>query len=99
MTDNSTFSKLLELLDNATETVREYSGGYSGSFLSAEDFHKELKLAVDRLKSNDMTVLDKIQTWFLPTSAWDDFVGMDGIHLGNSISDLTAKIINKSKVL
>ena len=99
MTDNSTFSKLLELLDKATETVKEYSGGYSGSFLSAADFHKELKLAVDRLKTNDMTDLTKIHIWFLPTSTWGDFVGMDGLHLSNSISDLVVKIINESKVL
>ena len=99
MTDNSTFSKLLELLDNATETVRQYSGGNSGSFLCGEDFCNELKTAVDSLKSNDLTVLEKIHIWFLPTSAWDDFIGIDGLHLGNSISDLTAKIINESKVL
>ncbi|MFT5820854.1 MAG: hypothetical protein ACI8ZM_002102 [Crocinitomix sp.] len=76
---------LIQELDLAEKLVSEFSGGHSGEFLSAEEFHRALKERILILKRGDLTVLGDLWYWFAPTCAWDDFVGMDGLDLGNSI--------------
>lgn len=84
--------KLIQLLDKAEKIVSKCSGGYSGNFLSADEFHKELKTAIQDYKGGDKKKLDLLYIWFAPTSAWDDFVGQDGANLGDKIFDLINKI-------
>lgn len=80
------------MLDSAEKLASEFSGGYSGQFLSAEEFHLALTDSISRLKQGDRTQLDELNLWFLPTSCWDDFVGRDGQELANEISDILIKL-------
>ena len=86
--------KLIELLDKAGHLAGQFSGGYSGQFLSAEEFHSALIDSITKLKNGDNLQLYKLNIWFLPTSCWDDFVGRDGQDLANQISDLLVKMTN-----
>ena len=88
MTTQSDYTKLIDLLDKAEKLASEFQGGYSGQFLSAEEFHQALCDSINKLKQGDKTQLDKLHIWFLPTSCWDDFVGKDGQDLANEISGL-----------
>ncbi|NOQ73568.1 MAG: hypothetical protein GQ574_16300 [Crocinitomix sp.] len=80
-----TLEILIQELDEAEKLLSQFSGGYSGDFMSAEEFHEALKTHIIVLKKGDLTVLDDLWFWFAPTCAWDDFVGMEGQDLGNSI--------------
>ena len=87
--DIDKFNNLCTDLDIAKSLLREYSGGYSGNFDCAEEFYNSFTQELEKLK-NDLTKskypdLDKFYMWFLPTSAWDDFVGLDGLELANKI--------------
>lgn len=88
-------NRLIELLDKAEYLAKQFSGGYSGHFLSTEEFHKSLVDSIAKLKSGDLSQLDKLYLWFLPTSCWDDFIGSDGQDLGKTIFELVTKIKNK----
>jgi hypothetical protein len=92
MTTESFSKKLIELLEQAEQLVGQYSGGYSGQFFSAEEFHAALVTSISKLKSGDNSQLNQLYRWFLPTSCWDDFVGRDGENLANQISYLLTKI-------
>jgi hypothetical protein len=83
---------LIKLLDKAEKLVSEYSGGYSGIFLSAEEFHKALKLSIEQFKNGDNSKLDEFYIWFAPTSAWDDFVGSEGENLANQIFEIVESL-------
>jgi len=85
LTDNI---KLFNLLDQAERLASEFHGGYSGEFLSAEEFYQALSDSISKLKQGDQTQLDKLQVWFLPTSCWDDFSGEAGQNLANEITEL-----------
>jgi hypothetical protein len=79
------FFELLDDLHKAKEILSQYKGGYSGDILSAEEFHDLLAdeiMSIEEMNNND---LSKLHIWFAPTSAWDDFVGMEGLELGNKI--------------
>lgn len=89
--------KLIQLLDKAEEIVSKYSGGYSGNFLSAEEFHNELKTAIQDYKRGDTKKLDLFYVWFAPSSTWDDFVGLKGEVLGDKIFDLIVKLKEDAK--
>ena len=95
MRDSNDFKQLVSLLEKAVQLSAEVSGGYSPNFLSAEEFHATLAAAVQRIKEHHMTELEKIYIWFLPASAWDDFVDIDGLDLGNEISELVTKFVSK----
>jgi hypothetical protein len=84
--------KLIELLGKAEHLAGQFSGGYSGQFFSAEEFHAALVDSITKLKNGDNSQLDQLNIWFLPTSCWDDFVGRDGQDLANEISDLLVKM-------
>jgi hypothetical protein len=85
MTTQSDYTKLIDLLDKAELLASEFQGGYSGQFLSAEEFHQALFDSINKFKLGDKTQLDKLHIWFLPTSCWDDFVGKEGQDLANEI--------------
>jgi hypothetical protein len=93
MTTNNK-KKLIELLDKAEDLVGQFSGGYSGQFLSAEEFHSAMVDSIIKLKSGDNSQLEKLNIWFLPTSYWDEFVGSEGQDLANQISDILVKLTN-----
>ena len=93
MTNESNFEKLIGLLDRAEHLAGEFSGGYSGSFFSAEDFHAALFDSITKLKQGDESQLAKLHILFLPTSCWDDFIGRDGEILVNEICNLLSKIV------
>jgi hypothetical protein len=85
-------TQLIHLLDKAERVISKYSGGYSGVTLSAEEFHQELKISIQKFKSGDPTQLNQFRIWFAPTFAWDDFVGQKGQELGNQIFELIEEI-------
>ena len=88
---------LFKLLDEAQVLEGEYSGGYSTTFLSAEEFHIALKESIIKLKNGDLQQLNRLHIWFAPTCSWDDFVGNAGIELGNEIYELVNEILNTEK--
>jgi hypothetical protein len=92
MTTHSDYTKLIDLLDKAEQLASEFQGGYSGQFLSAEEFHQALFDSINKFKQGDKTQLDKLHIWFLPTSCWDDFVGKDGQELANEISGILSTL-------
>jgi len=87
---HSDYTRLVDLLDKAEKLASEFQGGFSGQFLSAEDFYQALRGSINKYKQGDKTQLDKLHIWFLPTSCWDDIIGKDGQDLANEISGLLA---------
>lgn len=85
------FFELLEDLHAAEKILSKYEGGYSGKFLSAQEFHASLVEAIDDIEFGNQTDLSRIWIWFAPTCAWDDFVGEEGIELGNRIFERVNK--------
>lgn len=84
--------KLIQLLEEAANLASEYTGGYSNQFSSAEAFHAALVESIEKLKDGDETQLQNIAVWFMPTSSWDDLVGIAGMDLANKISEIISKI-------
>lgn len=74
---------LIKYLKKAESKLSNYTGGYSGEILSAEEFHSKLVQSISKLEKGDDSVLDELWLWFAPTCAWDDFVG--DIELGELI--------------
>jgi hypothetical protein len=74
---------LIELLHKAEIELSKWSGGYSAEYLSAEEFHSDLKDRITRLEKGDNSVIEELWVWFAPTCQWDDFVG--DVNLGNLI--------------
>lgn len=87
------FERLLKLLDEAEQLASEYSGGYSSQFGSAEEFHQALLFSINEFKGGDRSQLQKLHLWFLPTSAWDDFIGKEGEEIANKISGMLSKLM------
>ena len=79
---------LLKPLDQALQLANQFSGGYSGEFLSAEEFCESLSKSINNLEQGDLSQFEKLRIWFLPTSCWDDFTGERGQILGNQICTL-----------
>jgi len=92
MTTQSDYTKFIDLLDKAEKLAGKFQGGYSGQFLSAEEFHQALFDSINKFKQGDKTQLDKLHIWFLPTSCWDDFIGKDGQDLAIEISGLLSTL-------
>ncbi len=88
----SSLEKLIHELGLAEKLVAEFSGGYSDDFMSAEEFHKALKTTIEKLEGGDLSVIDELWFWFAPTCSWDDFVGMEGLDLGNSIHEKLTRL-------
>lgn len=82
-TNHTKIASLIIDLKKAGKILSEYSGGYSGKFLSAEEFHKDLLDSITKLENGDNSVIENLWVWFAPTCQWDDFVG--DIDLGEKI--------------
>ena len=85
------FFELLDDLHTTEKMLSEYKGGYSGEFLSAEEFHEALIEAIDDIEFGNQIDLSRFWIWFAPTSVWDDFVGEAGLELGNKIFERVNK--------
>jgi hypothetical protein len=81
-------NEILTELKKAHALASEFTGGYSERFFGAEEFAAALGKAIVELENGNLTVIDDLHLWFLPTSDWDDFVSVEGIGLGQHISDL-----------
>ena len=79
------FPELIEELKRASELLSEYKGGYSGEFLSAEEFYGALINEIKSIEQGNKTDLTRFYFWFAPTCEWDDFVAEEGEGLGNKI--------------
>lgn len=66
---------LINDLKEAEKILSEYSGGYSGQYRSAEEFHKDFKDRLFELENGNEAVLEDLWIWFAPTCQWDAFVG------------------------
>ena len=87
--------KLLVLdLKKAEKILMEYSGGYSGEYLSAEEFLKDLTKNIAELESGNTNVINDLWIWFAPTCQWDDFVG--NVELGEKIFKQLNYLKNKA---
>lgn len=86
---------LITDLKKAVEILSEYSGGYSGEHMSAEEFNKDLIDRIKKLENGDETVIDDLWIWFAPTCQWDNFVG--DINLGERIFQRLDKVKNKAR--
>ena len=85
---------LISDLKKAEMILSQYSGGYSGEHLSAEEFHKDLVDRISKLESGEESVIEDLWIWFAPTCQWDDFVG--NIDLGERIFQRLNRIKNKA---
>jgi len=83
---------LLILLEEAQQLAARFTGGYSGEFFGAGEFHTALKESISKYRDGDKSQLNKLHTWFAPTSCWDDFIGREGQDMANEIYGLIIKI-------
>lgn len=90
--DNDKIERLLKLLDEAENLAGQYTGGYSNTFLSAQEFHAALAESINKLKAGDYDQLNELWLWFAPTCAWDDFIQKDGEDLANQIHPLLTEL-------
>jgi len=88
-------STLINKLEKAEKLLSEFRGGYSGEFLSAQEFHSAFKNSLEALKKDKLDSLSQFYFWFLPTSTWDDFTNGDGLELGNEIFSILTAIRKK----
>ena len=85
---------LIADLKKAEKILSECSGGNSGKYFSAEEFHKDLVDRIEKLENGDYTVVDDLWIWFAPTCQWDDFVG--DVELAEIIFQKLNNIKNKA---
>ena len=88
MTENAKLERLYLLLDKAEKLARQFKGGYSNHFFSAQEFHAALVDTITKLKSGDTDQINDLWLWFAPTYDWDDFIHKDGQELANEIFPL-----------
>ena len=88
-------TRLVKLLEKSEKMVSKYEGGYSGEYLSAQEFHKDLKSSIVNYKNGDDSKLDLFYIWFAPTCHWDDFVGKEGENLANEIFEIVGRLKKK----
>jgi hypothetical protein len=87
-------NQLYPILEEAGELARQFTGGYSNHFFSAEEFHAALADSITKLKSGDIDQLNILWLWFAPASDWDDFTLNDGQDLANRIFPLLTDLKN-----
>jgi len=92
MNSSSKLQRLYQLLDDAEKLAKQFTGGYSDNFLSAEAFHTALSDSIAKLKMGDNNQLDKLWLWFAPTYDWDDFIPQNGETLANEIFPLISEL-------
>ena len=89
---------LIEELKDAYQLARQYEGGYSSGFFGAQEFAAALKEEIILFESGDDRVVKNLWLWFAPTTAWDSFVGSDGIEFGNSIFEKLKQYIVENNI-
>ncbi len=77
--------KALNMIDTAIDILEEYTGGFSGTYNSVEEFRESLMKRVRKIERGDITPLTSIYIDFLPSEAWDNFVGNEGAKLADKI--------------
>ncbi|MBF04811.1 MAG: hypothetical protein CMP76_16135 [Flavobacterium sp.] len=82
---------LFKDLEQAEEVLSKLTGGSSNNFNSVEDFYNAFVEELYDLKGQNVPNFEQICLWFAPTSAWDDFVGLDGMELANRIYERAEK--------
>lgn len=90
--NNNKLDRLIRLLDRAEKLAGQFTGGYSHSFCSAQEFHTALVHSITKLKAGDTDQLEELWLWFAPTSDWDDFIKRDGENLANEIYALVTEL-------
>lgn len=78
-------SKLILDIREAHSLMKEFKGGYSNRFCSADDFAKALNFAIAELERGNDSICKDLWLWFAPTCDWDDFTGNFGFELGQRI--------------
>jgi len=91
-TDKYKLNHLFRLLDDAEKLANQFTGGYSNQFRSAEEFHLALADSIAKLKSDDNEQIDRLWLWFAPTCTWDDFIGLEGVNLGQEIIEILSDL-------
>ena len=81
---------LISDLKLAEKIVLKYSGGYSGTHLSVEEFHRDLRERILMLEQGEKDAIDDLWGWFAPTCQWDDFT--KNIELGEKIFQQLSKL-------
>lgn len=92
--EKSNIKLLIIDLKKAEKILIDYSGGYSGVHLSAEEFHKDLINNIVELENGNTNVIENLWIWFAPTCQWDDFVG--DVKLGEKIFQQLNNLKNKA---
>ncbi len=77
--------ELFNDLDKAEKILSVLSGEYSENFTDLEEFYKEFVEELNDLKYQNVPDFERICIWFGPSSAWDEFVGTNGMELANLI--------------
>ncbi len=85
------YFELLDNLHEAEQLLSYFRGGHSHDFKSAQDFHQALVDVFDYVEYGNQNDLTRFCNWFAPTADWDDFVGMEGIALGNRIYERVSR--------
>jgi len=87
--------KLIKDLEEARVYLSQFSGGYSGKYICATEFHKDFKEELEKLKSGNQESLKTFYGWFLPTCVWDDLTDSseESLDIANNICSQLDDII------
>ena len=89
---------LIRELKEAYQLASQYEGGYSDESLDAKDFAEALSKAITLFEGGDDSCIKDLWLWFAPTTAWDYFVGFEGMELGNSIFEKLDQYIKEKGI-
>lgn len=80
---------LIKALKQAGEYILDYQGPSSASFTdfaNKDEFATAIAEAITCLEQKDDSQIEELQTWFLPSSDWDDLA--QNLEIGNKVSGL-----------
>ena len=83
--------ELITKLNEASELLSKLSGGYSGKFLSVEEFTEALRKNIKEIEKGNVKAIQEVYYWFAPTCEWDDFTIEINSELGDTIFELLEK--------
>ncbi|MFT3705237.1 MAG: hypothetical protein QM802_22915 [Agriterribacter sp.] len=92
MTTNPTLQQLYLLLEKAETLAKQFTGGYSNHFFSAEEFSSALTESITKLKVGEHDQINTLWMWFAPAGDWDDFIHQVGEGLANEIFALLSDL-------
>jgi len=80
--------QLIKDIEEAEVYLSQFSGGYSGNYICATEFHKDFKEELEKLKNGDKKSLKMFYCWLLPTCEWDDLTDSseESLNIANNIS-------------